>query len=182
MNKYDINHLNGLLLIATHKVGHDPLFSSSLVFITKHDVNLGAEGIIINKPTKLPFYKLFHMVESDIAINLSKQVLEENMVLIGGPELVKSTFVIEDDLSHKVLTETLLESIVSRSDTTRFEVAAGIATWQPGQLEREVFNDFWIPTACDKEIMFKEQYANRYDMLVNKLDLSNYLNRLIADE
>lgn len=182
MNKYDINNLTGLLLLATNRVGSDPLFKESIIYIVKHQVAKGAEGIILNKPTKLPFYKLFDMVEADVSINLSQKILEENMILIGGPDLVKSTFLIEEDLSYKVLTESILENLVSRVEGARFEVAAGLAAWSAGQLEREIFNDMWVPVATDKTVMFDLPYVQRYPELVNKLDLAQYLQRIAGYE
>lgn len=181
MNRFDINNLSGVLLLSTPKINNDPLFQESLILIVKHNSENGAEGIILNKPTKLPFYKLFHMVDCGVPINLSKHILEDNRVLIGGPDLVKSTFLLEEDLSYKILTEVMLEQIVSRAYYKKFEVAAGISTWNAGQLEREIYGEYWLTVASDKKIIFELPYEKRYQSLIDSLNLNNYL-RYIANE
>lgn len=181
MNKFDINNLSGLLLLATPKVGNDPLFMESLIYIVKHKSDQGAEGIILNKPTKLPFYKLFNMVDTGVPINLSKYILEDSKVLIGGSEMVKSTFLLEDDLSYKLLTESVLEKLVSRVGQRKFEVAAGISSWDVGQLEREIYSELWITVACDKKVMFDLPYEQRYQSLVTKLQLDRYLQNMLNE-
>ena len=95
--------------------------------------------------------------------------------------MVKSTFLLEDDLSYKLLTESVLEKLVSRVGQRKFEVAAGISSWDVGQLEREIYSELWITVACDKKVMFDLPYEQRYQSLVTKLQLDKYLQNMLNE-
>lgn len=181
MNRFDINCLQGLMLIATHKLDTNPLFSKSLIYINKHSAGQGAEGFILNKPTKLPFYKLFRMVKSS-KIDMQRSALDNNMVLIGGPELTNNTFILNNNLNSEVLTESLLQEIIVQESYDSFEVFAGISSWRLGQLEKEVFEDYWLTFEPDLEIMFTTDYRDRYDKFISKNSLNSYMIRLSNSE
>lgn len=178
MKKYNINNLEGVVLIASPKLRFDPLFAESVVYLTSKHVSGGIEGFIINKPTKLPFYKLLRMVGSKHKINISRSVIQSNMVLIGGSENTKSTFIIDQELRSNILTEKVLEYIVMNSEEKKFEVLAGVTAWAPGQLEREIFDNRWVLADPETNIMFNTPYSERYNVYVENMGLSGYFKEI----
>lgn len=174
MNKIEISDMKGALLLATPKLDHDPLFNNSLVYISKHSVISGSEGMILNKPTKLEFHQLFKVIKIDNPIKVGKSALTNNMVLIGGPELVKNTFIFDESLKVRVLTENALKNLIEQEGLGDFEVSAGISSWASGQLEKEIFEGLWLPITFDCKMIFGIPYESRYDNIVQNLGLTSY--------
>lgn len=178
MNKIDISDLQGTLLLATPRITRDPLFKESLVYVFKHNVVAGAEGIILNKPTRLEFYQLFKSLRVAGDIRIKKDIILNKMLLIGGPELSKNVFLIDENLTVRVLTEFVLQKIILGQDNSKFEVTAGLSIWAPGQLEQEIFEEFWLPMAASQEVIFNTPYEKRYQKLVHDLELGPYFRKL----
>ena len=133
--------LAGSLLVA-HPNMLDPNFRRTVLFISAHDPNDGALGVIINRP-------LDRQV-ADIVSEAPPKALADVPVFLGGPvgknQLLFATFEWEKGeglkLNHNVDLEKASESASQKSASICAFV--GYAGWGAGQLEAEMKQKAWL--------------------------------------
>ena len=133
--------LAGSLLVA-HPNMLDPNFRRTVLFISAHDPNDGALGVIINRP-------LDRQV-ADIVSEEPPEALADVPVFLGGPvgknQLLFATFEWEKGeglkLNHNVDLEKASESAGKKSASICAFV--GYAGWGAGQLEAEMKQKAWL--------------------------------------
>jgi putative transcriptional regulator len=134
-------NLAGLLLVA-HPNMLDPNFRRTVLFISAHDPEDGALGIIINRP-----------LDKHVADLVSEEPpagLADVPVFLGGPvgrnQLVFAAFEWENGeglkLNHNVGVEEASERI--GHDPTSIRAFVGYAGWDAGQLEAEMKQNAWL--------------------------------------
>ena len=145
------------MIAAQNEAGQ--FFDKSVVLITKHSQNEGAEGYIINQPMTLAPSEIFK--KHDIAY------LGSNFHLMrGGPVDMDHGAVLHSDeyraldtkplMNHLAITETqqVLDDIADHAGPSHFLVLVGKATWAPSQLEEEIMGNMWIPAPYSFDIIF----------------------------
>jgi putative transcriptional regulator len=133
--------LAGSLLVA-HPNMLDPNFRRTVLFISEHDPNEGALGVIINRP-------LDRQV-ADLVTETPPAGLEEVPVFLGGPvgktQLMFAAFEWKTGnvlkLSHNVALEQPTAAAGEKNVVTIAFV--GYAGWGAGQLETEVEQKAWL--------------------------------------
>lgn len=134
--------LAGSLLVA-HPNMHDPNFRRSVLFISAHDQNDGALGVILNRP-------LDRQV-ADLVNDTPPIGLAEVPVFIGGPvgknQLMFAAFEWENSdgvvsLNHNVHVDEAHERMIE--DPASIRAFVGYAGWSAGQLEAEMEQQAWI--------------------------------------
>jgi putative transcriptional regulator len=167
----------GKVLIASPSL-RDGIFTRAVVYMCAHRGD-GAMGIVVNqRASEIRLSKL--LVQLDIvketeAIRLPRRV-DEIRVLRGGPvdtgrgfvlhssDYVSSdsTLQIADDVS---MTATLdvLRAIANGEGPARAALALGCAGWAPGQLEGEILANSWLIGPADRELLFGDDFAGKYD-------------------
>jgi putative transcriptional regulator len=129
--------LAGYLLIA-HPNMLDPNFRRSVLFISAHDPEDGAVGVIINRPLDKPL--------ADVVTEAPPPGLADVPVFLGGPvgknQLMIAAFEWQKGeglkLNHKVaLAET-------DEDSAAVCAFVGYAGWNAGQLEAELEQKAWL--------------------------------------
>jgi putative transcriptional regulator len=139
--------LTGSMLVA-HPSLLDPNFRRTVLFISAHDPNDGALGVILNRPLDK------HV--GDLVTAEAPAALSEVPVYLGGPVGKNQLMfaVLEWDqghrlkLNHNVGLEQANELIDNAPDSLRAFV--GYAGWGAGQLEEEMKQNAWLihqPTA-----------------------------------
>ena len=134
-------NLAGLLLVA-HPNMLDPNFRRTVLFISAHDPEDGALGIIINRP-----------LDKHVADLVSEEPpagLADVPVFLGGPvgrnQLMFAAFEWENGeglkLNHNVGVEEASERI--DHDPTSIRAFVGYAGWDAGQLEAEMKQKAWL--------------------------------------
>src|SRR5437870_4894017 len=134
-------NLAGLLLVA-HPNMLDPNFRRTVLFISAHDPEDGALGIIINRP-----------LDKHVADLVSEEPpagLADVPVFLGGPvgrnQLMFAAFEWENGeglkLNHNVGLEEASELI--GHDPTSIRAFVGYAGWDAGQLEAEMKQHAWL--------------------------------------
>jgi putative transcriptional regulator len=134
-------NLAGLLLVA-HPNMLDPNFRRTVLFISAHDPEDGALGIIINRP-----------LDKHVADLVSEEPpagLADVPVFLGGPvgrnQLMFAAFEWENSeglkLNHNVGVEEASERI--DHDPTSIRAFVGYAGWDAGQLEAEMKQNAWL--------------------------------------
>lgn len=136
-------------------------FSRTVTLICEHNAD-GAMGIVINRPSDIPF--------SDILAQLDvtgyQPGLEQHVVYTGGPVQESIGFVIhqptgnwEADLQigpqiGVSASREILISIAEGREPDRWLLALGYAGWGPGQLEQEITQNAWLNGPADSDIIF----------------------------
>ena len=134
-------NLTGSLLIA-HPSMLDPNFRRAVLFISAHDPNDGAMGVILNRPLNK------HV--SDLVGDAPPDGLADVPVFLGGPvgknQLMFAAFEWENanglTLNHNVNVDEAHERV--GEDPASIRAFVGHAGWSAGQLEAEMKQKAWI--------------------------------------
>jgi putative transcriptional regulator len=134
-------NLAGSLLVA-HPNMLDPNFRRTVLFISAHDPNDGAVGVIINRPLDK------HV--SDLVTEEAPASLADVPVFLGGPvgknQLMFAAFEWQHDnaltIDHNVGLEEASERLDQDPESIRAFV--GYAGWGAGQLEAEMKQNAWL--------------------------------------
>ena len=134
--------LAGSLLVA-HPNMLDPNFRRTVLFISAHDPNEGALGVIINRP-------LDRQV-ADLVTEVPRASLAKVPVFLGGPvgknQLMFATFEWEKGeglkLNHNVGLEKASDAAGQKKPAT-ICAFVGYAGWGAGQLEAEMRQKAWL--------------------------------------
>ena len=133
--------LAGSLLVA-HPSMADPNFRRTVLFISAHDPNDGALGIILNRPLDKQV--------ADLVKEFPPDGLADVPVFMGGPvgkdQLMFAAFEWKKGqglkLNHNVDVEEASERV--DQDPGSIRAFVGYAGWSAGQLEAEVKQSAWI--------------------------------------
>ena len=87
----DIPNLTGQLLLA-HPNLRDPNFRRTVLFLSSHDREEGAHGLVINRPTDIDLEALFNRID----LKLEIEPLLHVPVYFGGPVQTERGFVLHD--------------------------------------------------------------------------------------
>jgi len=119
----------------------DPNFRRTVLFISEHDPNQGALGVIINRP-------LDRQV-ADLVSEMPPESLADVPVFLGGPvaknQLTLAAFEWEKDEGLKLSHNVSAEQASAAPDRKNLICAfVGYAGWGAGQLETEVKQKAWL--------------------------------------
>lgn len=172
-------YLTGKLLIASPAIG-DPRFDRAVVFLCAHSQD-HAMGIILNKPMgELRLPTLFEQldIKSDIQV-------ADRAVLAGGPVdrdrgfVLHSSDYLTDDTTAGLgpdigltATKDILEAMASDHPPRLAMLALGYAGWNEGQLEDELQANAWLVTDADEELIFGEDYKQKWQLALKKLGVT----------
>src|SRR3954462_10842321 len=133
--------LAGSILVA-HPNMLDPNFRRAVLFISSHDAEDGALGVILNRPLDKQV--------ADLVNEAPPEGLAEVPVFLGGPvgknHLMFAAFEWENGQSLKVNHNVGLEEATSRAHNEPSSIRAfvGYAGWSAGQLEAEMKQRAWL--------------------------------------
>jgi putative transcriptional regulator len=141
--------LAGSLLVA-HPNMLDPNFRRAVLFISAHDAEDGALGVILNRPLDKQV--------ADLVNEAPPKGLADVPVFLGGPvgknQLMFAAFEWQDEealrLNHNVGVEEAHQLV--DEDPALVRAFVGYAGWSAGQLEAEMKQKAWIvqkPTRSD---------------------------------
>lgn len=138
--KNDITNFSGNLLVA-HPSLRDPNFRRSILFISAHGAEIGALGVIINRPTNLCL--------ADLATSELAEGLERVAVYHGGPVGTQDVSLLcfrwtKDSMMVQANLGIEEAAAVIQAGTGEVRAYRGYAGWSPGQLEAELQQQAWI--------------------------------------
>ncbi len=160
--------LNNQLLIAMPGMA-DPNFNSTVTLVCEHNSD-GALGIVINRPMNFNLGDLFDQLE----LTDADHALAQSPVLNGGPVARERGFVLHapgDTFDSTVpvspdiqltLSRDVLDAMAAGSGPTNSLVALGCASWDSGQLEREMLDNTWLTVPSTPEIIFYVPFSDRW--------------------
>ncbi len=158
--------LTGSLLIA-HPNLLDPNFRRSILYISTHDEEEGAFGLILNRPTEKTITDLLD--DSDL------EALDNVPVFFGGPvandQLTFASF--EWDVSEKgIVCRTHLAigeaREIAAEDPSAVRAFLGYAGWSKGQLEAEIAQKAWLVQKPDRDILDMEKCRNLWQTIMRE--------------
>jgi putative transcriptional regulator len=159
--------LAGSLLVA-HPNMLDANFRRTVLFISEHDPNEGALGVIINRP-------LDRQV-ADLVTEIPPAGLAEVPVFLGGPvgknQLMFAAFEWKKGdglkLSHNVALE---QASAPDGGNNLVTICAfvGYAGWGAGQLESEVQQKAWLPQKANPSVLKLDRLPNLWFDIMRSL-------------
>src|SRR5947207_4148642 len=151
-------NLAGSLLVA-HPNMLDPNFRRTVLFISAHDPNDGALGVIINRPLEKQV--------ADLVTEVPPEGLADVPVFLGGPvgknQLMFAAFEWQKGaglkLNHNIAFD---EASNAHGHNNLLTVCAfvGYAGWGAGQLENEVKQKAWVVQKANPSLLKFERLSN----------------------
>lgn len=148
----------GSLLVA-HPNMLDPNFRRTVLFISEHEPNEGALGVIINRPLDRPVTEL---VSANAPAGLA-----DVPVFLGGPvgknQLMFAAFEWQKGeglkLNHNVVVDEPSNASAQKNVLTVCAFV-GYAGWGAGQLENEVKQKAWVVQKANPSLLKLERLSN----------------------
>lgn len=153
-------------------------FSHTVTYICEHD-ELGAMGLVINRPTGIALSEIF----SQLDIGGQGSLHGIDPIYAGGPvqtdrgfilhrsdKMWDSTISITNDICLTT-SKDILASIARDQGPNECLVALGYAGWGAGQLEQEIANNYWLTAPADSQIIFHTPYDQRLAAAANLLGI-----------
>ena len=156
--------LAGSLLVA-HPSMLDPNFRRTVLFISAHDPDDGAMGVIINRPLDKNV--------ADLVTEVPPQNLADVPVFLGGPvgnnQLMLAAFEWQKGSGLKLNHHALTAFPETSDDTPSIRAFLGYAGWSAGQLEAEMKQKAWIVQKPSRATLKFERVSRLWFDIMNKL-------------
>jgi len=157
--------LAGSLLVA-HPNMLDPNFRRTVLFISEHDPNEGALGVIINRP-------LDRQV-ADLVTDTPPAGLADVPVFLGGPvgknQLMFAAFEWKKGDGFKLSHDAVLEHAGTAAvDKNLICAFVGYAGWGAGQLETEVKQKAWLLQKANPSLLKLDRLPNLWFDIMRSL-------------
>ena len=158
--------LAGSLLVA-HPNMLDPNFRRAVLFLSAHDPEEGAMGVIINRPLEKQI--------SDLVNETPPEGLADVPVFLGGPvgtdQVMLATFEWEKGEGLKINSGAALadQSLIASRATKSIYAFLGYAGWGAGQLEAEMKQNAWVLQKPSRSMLKRERLPKLWFDIMNKL-------------
>lgn len=150
---------------------NDPHFTHSVIYICEHSPD-GAMGIIVNLPLGI---RLGDML-NNMNIHTRDEKVVHTPVLAGGPVQQERGFVLHRTQSTDkwesslaltknisiTTSKDILLAIANQQGPKDIIIALGYASWESGQLEREIGQNTWLCGPADPQVLFDVPAENRW--------------------
>jgi putative transcriptional regulator len=182
----DGNFLSNHLLVAMPSLT-DSNFSHSVTLICEHSER-GALGIVLNKPLGMKLGEVL----SQMKLEASDIRVDELPVLRGGPVHGDRGFVLHRpggrwDSTHRVSSSVqvttsrdVLAAMAHGTGPQDAFIALGYASWEPGQLEREMSDNAWLTVPMDERIVYELPFEQRWAAAWQLLGIDSTRVSLVA--
>jgi len=151
--------------LVAHPSMLDPNFRRTVLFISAHDPNDGAMGVIINRPLDKNV--------ADLVTEVPPQNLADVPVFLGGPvgnnQLMLAAFEWQKGSGLKLNHHALTGFSESSDDTLSIRAFLGYAGWSAGQLEAEMKQKAWIVQKPNRATLKFERLSRLWFDIMNKL-------------
>jgi len=160
----------------------DETFAGAVVYLCEH-TEMGALGLVINKPIDIKLRNLFEKVELD----LGADELADQPVYFGGPVQTERGFVLHEKLGDAsapynstlsvpggldmTTSKDVLEAMAVGGGPRKVLITLGYSGWQAGQLEDEIGRNGWLSVSADPKVIFDTPITQRYERAVRLLGI-----------
>ena len=157
--------LAGSLLVA-HPSMLDPNFRRAVLFLSAHEPDEGAMGVIINRPLDKQI--------SDLVSETPPEGLADVPVFLGGPvgtdHVMLASFEWEKGQGLRINSGASLDqTAMSSSGTKPIYAFLGYAGWGVGQLEAEMKQNAWVLQKPSRSMLKPERLPKLWFDIMNKL-------------
>lgn len=157
----------------------DPNFSTTVTLICEHN-DVGALGIVINRPTTLKLGGLFEQLSVDdpdpraagSPVLSGGPVGTERGFVLHGPERSYENTLAVSDCICLTLSRDVIDAMATGEGPEQSLVALGYAGWEPGQLEDEMLANSWLNVPATPEIVFDIPFEDRWDSAARTLGIN----------
>ena len=150
----------GMLLVATPEI-RDSRFSETVILLLHYESE-GALGVAINRPTwvdpSAAFPEMDFLQDYRGNIFVGGPVARANLLLLAkGPDIdISDTEPIFEDIYFSA-DSGFLRDVAATADTDQgLRLYAGHASWEAGQLDREISAGHWLVIPARSDIVFAE--------------------------
>ncbi len=139
------NNLTGSILIA-HPMLRDPHFRRTLLFLSHHNEEEGATGLVLNRPLDQTLSQLSGL--PDIPVFYGGPVEADNIVLASLQWREEPTVV-----AFRAFAGRTTEEEIDSDWLSGLRAFAGYSGWARGQLEAEIEEQAWLVIPPTREIV-----------------------------
>jgi putative transcriptional regulator len=157
----------GSLLVA-HPNLHDPNFRRTVLFISEHEPNEGALGVIINRPLDRPV--------TELVSSAPPPGLADVPVFLGGPvgknQLMFAAFEWQKGARLRLNRNVALEEPSDADDKKNLLTVCafvGYAGWGAGQLESEIQQKAWVVQKANPSLLKLDRLPNLWFDIMRSL-------------
>ena len=156
----------------------DPNFNSTVTLVCEHN-DVGALGIVINRPMNMKLEGLFEQLD----VPEPDQDMASHPVLNGGPvsrdrgfvlhnpgNTFESSVAVSPDV-HLTFSRDVIDALATGDGPDRSLVALGYAGWEVGQLEAEMLANTWLTVPADPEVIFEVPFADRWTVAAQTIGI-----------
>ena len=173
-------NLTGQLLVA-HPNLRDPNFRKTVLFLSAHDTEQGAHGLILNRPTNKSL--------TDFLPDHQLDALADIPVYVGGPVGAHELTIVSFDwvagepkmTFHSHLSLEQAQSLAG-SGSRLIRAFVGYAGWAGGQLESELKQSAWIVHPTTEAILGDASNNGSWLQLMKNLGPAYYLLAVAPDD
>ncbi|NIH16451.1 MAG: YqgE/AlgH family protein [Buchnera aphidicola (Periphyllus lyropictus)] len=179
------------LLISTQKLSNS-FFYRTVIYIYK-DNNFKINGVIINKKIKNLTVKSF-LKKTNIKI-MKKKFLNKinNPIILGGLKeknkglvihCFKKIFLSNIYVSPSVSitkSKDILKYLKKKKHFKKMLIILGHCSWKKKELEKEIYNNNWLLTLSNKNILFNISIKNKWEKSMKKIGIKNFHNLIIKN-
>ena len=159
MKETSQDSVKGNLLYFSPSEQEPSYFTDSLLYICDHG-ELGALGLIINRPLNLELKDLFN------TMNITQDSKAVGNVYMGGPVNPGAIFILHSsekrwdstmEVSNDIClstSEDAIQSIANCEGPKRYLMTLGYAGWGVNQLDAELAENAWVVIPENKDVIF----------------------------
>ncbi len=156
--------LAGSLLVA-HPNMLDPNFRRAVLFLSTHEPEEGAMGVIINRPLDKQI--------SELVSETPPEGLADVPVFLGGPvgtdQVMLATFEWEKGHGFTINSGATLDHAAMSAGEKPVYAFLGYAGWGAGQLEAEMKQNAWLVQKPNRSMLKQERLPRLWFDIMNKL-------------
>ncbi len=173
-------NLSNHFLVASPNL-HNYTFAKTVFYISDHDEELGAVGVVINKPIGKQLEKVFQGLN---ALD-NKHLLTEKYLFWGGPMCTDSGYFLHNITTYGspvfelTNNKNLLIEMLHNNDCDELFISLGYTAIQEIQLEEEIKNGNWLVVPALKDLIFDVDPMDRYEEALHLLGVKNF-NQLLS--
>ncbi len=176
----EIPNLTGQLLVA-HPNLRDPNFRKTVLFLSAHNSEQGAHGLVLNRPTNKSLTDFLPEHELD--------ALGEIPVYLGGPVGAHELTIVSFDWAdggakitfHSQLSLDQVE-MLAQSGSKLIRAFVGYSGWAAGQLEAELQQSAWIVHPASESILGETSSGESWLALMRDLGPAYHLLAIAPDD
>ena len=162
------NKLKNRFLIAAPGM-EDSLFSRTLIFLIEKNDD-GAFGLVVNRESRFTLTEACEQLgcpapQKERIFGWGGPVYPTTAFVLHSPQGVWQTtnFVSKEEGIALTLSNDILKEIARGAGPEKAMPLLGCAMWEPGQLDKEIEEGFWLNAKASSRIIFDVALPERYE-------------------